>query len=238
MYFKLTMTVVSRTGRASATREAILVAAERLFAEHGVSAVSLRHIGEAAGQGNNTAVSYHFGSKIELIRAIVRKHGEPTEKGRQRMVDALGDAPSVRDWVACLVRPVTDHLSTLGSPTWFARFSAQLMTDPGLREIVMTETEVLPSPALREILDGLDCAGPVLPAPVHAERSAMSRHLIVHVCAEFERDLAAGTPGPRSTWGGVATGLIDAIDALWLAPVTTPIELSQSLDLASLTGIV
>jgi AcrR family transcriptional regulator len=224
------MTAVSRAGRASATREAILAAAERLFAEHGVNAVSLRYISETAGQGNNTAVSYHFGSKTELIRAIVRKHGEPTELARQRMVDAIGTgaaagsadtarpAPSVRDWVTCLVRPVTDHLSALGSPTWFARFSAQLMTEPELREIVSSEVAV--SPSLQRILDGLDTCAPSLPAPVHVERSAMCRHLIVHTCAEHERALAEGAPTPRSSWDDTATGLIDAITGLWLAPVT------------------
>ncbi|MGK2866028.1 MAG: TetR family transcriptional regulator, partial [Mycobacterium sp.] len=42
-----------RTDRASTTREAILTAAERLYAEHGVFAVSNRQVSEAAGQGNN-----------------------------------------------------------------------------------------------------------------------------------------------------------------------------------------
>lgn len=227
------MTGDIRAGRASATREAILAAAERLFAEHGVSAVSLRTIGEAAGQGNNTAVSYHFGSKAELVRAIMRKHEEPVEQGRQEMVAAIGAAPSARDWVACLVRPVTDHLDALGSPTWFARFSAQLMTDPQLREIVLAQA--LTSSSLQRLLEGLDSCEPRLPAPVHAERSAMGRHLILHICAEYERDVADGVPVSRSTWDGVATGLIDAITALWLAPVTMPIGLSQSLDLFSLT---
>ena len=51
-----------RSDRASSTQEAILVAAERLFAEHGVFAVSNRQVSEAAGQGNNAAVGYHFGT--------------------------------------------------------------------------------------------------------------------------------------------------------------------------------
>ncbi|HEX2214632.1 MAG TPA: TetR family transcriptional regulator, partial [Mycobacterium sp.] len=59
---RLTVTVTTarsvRTERASVTREAILTAAERLFAEHGVYAVSNRQVSEAAGQGNNAAVGY------------------------------------------------------------------------------------------------------------------------------------------------------------------------------------
>src|ERR1700709_245375 len=124
-----------RTERASGTRDAILTAAERLFAEHGVFAISNRQVSEAAGQGNNAAVGYHFGTKADLIRAIVRKHNEHLERPCQQMVDAVGESAQVRDWVECLVLPFAQHLTALGNPTWYARFSAQLMPDPAHRDI-------------------------------------------------------------------------------------------------------
>ncbi|MFD1543460.1 TetR/AcrR family transcriptional regulator [Nonomuraea guangzhouensis] len=208
-----------RADRAEATREAILTAAERLFAEHGVMAVSNRQVSEAAGQGNNTAVGYHFGTKTDLVRAIVRKHAERIERVRLRILVEIGDSSDVRDWVACLVRPTADHLAALGNPTWFARFGAQVMTDPVFREIMIEEA--LSSRALLQIIDGLNRCLPDLPAEVRAERYDMARQLMVHVCAERERALAEGTPTPRSSWHDAATGLIDAIVGLWLAPVTS-----------------
>ncbi|WP_246063804.1 TetR/AcrR family transcriptional regulator [Nonomuraea longispora] len=207
-----------RAARASATREQILTAAERLFAEHGVFAVSNRQVSEAAGQGNNAAVGYHFGTKADLVRAIARKHAQHTERIRGRMVAELGDSADVRDWVACLVRPVAEHLASLGSPTWFARFGAQVMTDPTLREIMIEES--LTSPSLQQIIDGLDRCLPALPPEVRAERNDMARQLMVHMCAERERALAEGVPTPRAGWHDAATGLIDAIVGLWEAPVT------------------
>jgi AcrR family transcriptional regulator len=208
-----------RADRANATREAILVAAERLFAEHGVFAVSNRQVSEAAGQGNNTAVGYHFGTKTDLVRAIVRKHAEHVEQLRVRMLAEMGDSSDVRDWVACLVRPATEHLDALGNPpTWFARFGAQLMTDPTLREIMVEES--MTSPALLRILDGLNRCLPELPYQVRAERFDMARQLIVHTMAERERALAEGTDTPRPSWHDAATGLVDAIVGMWLAPVT------------------
>lgn len=51
-----------RAEQVSATREALLTAAERLFAERGVQAVAHRQISVAAGQRNQAAVNYHFGS--------------------------------------------------------------------------------------------------------------------------------------------------------------------------------
>ncbi len=211
---------VVRAERGDATRELILATAERLFAEHGVFAVSNRQVSEAAGQGNNAAVGYHFGTKADLVRAIARRHSESIERRRLDMVNGIGGSPQVRDWAACLVRPVTEHLAALGSPTWYARFGAQVMTDPALREIMVQESRSAPS--LRQIRQGLDRCLPELPPEVHAERRDMARQLMVHMCAERERALAQGTSTPRSSWHDAATGLIDALVGLWLAPVTRP----------------
>jgi AcrR family transcriptional regulator len=204
-----------RSERVEETRERILAAAERLFAEHGVLGVSNRQVGEAAGQGNNFAVGYHFGTKTDLVRAVARRHGEPMERARARMLAALGPEPDLRDWLDCLVRPVTRHLDALGSPSWCARFTAQVTTEPTLRAL---PEEAVAEPALRAVVAGLRSCLPALPEPVRAERSAMVRHLVVHVCAERERDLAAGAPTPRASWDEAADGLVDAMAGLLLAP--------------------
>ncbi|MFF3516276.1 TetR/AcrR family transcriptional regulator [Streptomyces sp. NPDC002573] len=207
-----------RAEQVGATRELILTAAERLFAERGVHAVSNRQVSEAAGQGNNTAVGYHFGTKADLVRAIVRKHAARIEDVRLRLLAENGDSTDVRDWVSCLVRPLPEHLAALGSPTWYARFCAQVMTDPAMHAIMVEES--LSSPSLRQVLDGLHRCLPDLPPEIRAERSAMARELILHLPAERERALAEGTPTPRATWGDAASGLVDAIVGIWLAPVT------------------
>lgn len=208
-----------RSVRVNATRELILSTAERLFAERGVHEVSNRQISEAAGQGNNTAVGYHFGTKADLIRAIVRKHADPIEERRKELVAEIEGSTEVRDWVTCLVRPATDHMGSLGNPSWLARFNAQLMNDPALREVQIEES--LTSPSLREILNGLNGCLTELPIPVRMERGDMARHLIVQMCAEFERAQAESTPTARATWQEMSDGLVDGIVGLWTAPVTT-----------------
>lgn len=207
-----------RAEQVSATRELILTAAERLFAERGVYAVSNRQVSEAAGQGNNAAVGYHFGTKADLVRAIARKHAGEIERIRARLLAEIGDSDDIRDWVACLVRPVPEHLADLGSPTWYARFCAQAMTDPALHEIIIEES--MSSASLLQVIKGLNRCLPDLPAEVRAERGIMARELILHISAERERALGENAPTPRATWHDAATGLIDAIVGLWLAPVT------------------
>jgi AcrR family transcriptional regulator len=54
------------------THDALLDAAEELFAQHGYAAVGIREIAERA-KANIAAIKYHFGSKSELYLATVRR---------------------------------------------------------------------------------------------------------------------------------------------------------------------
>lgn len=206
-----------RSDRSETTRELLLAAAERLFAERGMYAVSNRQISEAAGQGNNAAACYHFGARTDLLRAIERKHRIPIQDLRERMVAEVADSTELRDWVGALVRPLTDHLAALGNPTWYARFAAQAMADPAYRDIVTQDA--LSSPLLVEVLDGITRCLPELPKRVRLERAKMARNLLMHTCAEHEGELAEHGPRNRSSWPVAGEGLIDAIVGLWQAPV-------------------
>ena len=207
-----------RNDRANSTREAILAAAERLFAEHGVYAVSNRQVSEAAGQGNNAAVGYHFGTKADLVAAIESKHRLPIEQLREQMVARTAESTDLRAWVACLVCPLTEHLAAMGYPTWYARFAAQAMADPTYQETM--SKDALASPSLVQVVKGINRCIPALPDHVRTARSIMVRNLLMHTAAEWERALAEGTPIPGSGWRQATSDLIDAIVGLWLAPVS------------------
>src|SRR5207247_7550083 len=68
------------------TRERLLKAAERLFAERGFKKVTVRDICRAA-RANVEAVNYHFGDKDGLYREVLRSAidvvRETTEAGRE-----------------------------------------------------------------------------------------------------------------------------------------------------------
>ena len=63
------------------TKEKILDTAERLIGEQGYAATSLRHIIAEAGV-NLAAVHYHFGSKEELLDAVVVRKATPVNEAR------------------------------------------------------------------------------------------------------------------------------------------------------------
>ena len=80
----------------SDTKERILDAAGRLFADHGFPATSMRDITQEAGV-NLAAVNYHFGSKEALMIAVLDRSTAPVNRARLEQLDALeaaaGDAP-------------------------------------------------------------------------------------------------------------------------------------------------
>ena len=193
-------------------------AAERLFAERGLADVSSRQIAEAAGQGNVTAVSYHFGDRTGLVRAIMARHGEQADVFRRRHLDAVSGSTDIRDWVGCLVRPVTERLEALGTPSWNARFTVQVMADPVLRAVI--SEEAVARPCLREILDGLAVCVGHLSTRTRVVRGAMARNLINHTCADRERALAEDTDPVPGSWEETADELTDAIVGLLTAPST------------------
>ena len=93
------------------TKQRILDSAERLFAEEGYHATSLRSI-TAAAKVNLAAVNYHFGSKESLLEAVIMRRLGPLNAARLaqleevlRQADSAGKVPSCRDVLRCFVEP-------------------------------------------------------------------------------------------------------------------------------------
>jgi AcrR family transcriptional regulator len=70
------------------TKKRILDAAEKLFADNGFSATSIRAVIKEAGV-NTAAVHYHYGSREALIVAVLERRAEPVNIERLRLLDAL-----------------------------------------------------------------------------------------------------------------------------------------------------
>jgi AcrR family transcriptional regulator len=70
----------------SDTKQKILDAAERLIAEQGYAATSLRHIIAQAGV-NLASIHYHFGSKEELLDELIAGKVAPINRERLERLD-------------------------------------------------------------------------------------------------------------------------------------------------------
>jgi AcrR family transcriptional regulator len=195
-------------------RGKLMRAAEQLYAEQGFAAVSIRQIGEAAGQRNKTAVQYHFTSRDELIKTILTEHAEAIERRRFAMVEALAPPGEVTlaDQIACIVLPTIEHHVELGTPSWYARFLAQAQVEPQLRD--HTVRIHLHSPSLRRMRELGHLRWPEPPDGTAAFLPTMIRQLSVHMAAELETDLArtevTGAPAEQA-WRRLGADLTVAV---------------------------
>lgn len=100
------------------TTDQILDAAEDLFAEQGFAATSLRQI-TALAEVNLAAVNYHFGSKEELAKSVLRRRIEPINAERRRRLDQLDDEATIAAIVRAFIEPAlqVQQISPDAEPT-------------------------------------------------------------------------------------------------------------------------
>jgi AcrR family transcriptional regulator len=115
----------------TSTKDRILDAAERLFAERGFADTSLRRITAAAG-ANIASVNYYFQSKEALIHAVFSRRLVPINRERLELLDgveARGRPPSVEDVLRAFLEPVI-RAQQIDDLTNFGRLMGRMYADP------------------------------------------------------------------------------------------------------------
>jgi AcrR family transcriptional regulator len=92
------------------TRDLLIDSAARLFAERGIDNVSIAEIVRSAGQRNTSAIHYHFGSRDEVLRAVLERHVDEISKRRGALLEQARARPArdARSAAEAIVRPVTE----------------------------------------------------------------------------------------------------------------------------------
>ena len=90
------------------TRNRLIDAALRLYAERGVFNVSLAEVVRAAGQRNASAVHYHFGDRDQLLLAIMEPHVLMLRARRDELLVKAIEANGPESVVEALVRPLVE----------------------------------------------------------------------------------------------------------------------------------
>jgi AcrR family transcriptional regulator len=184
--------------RGERTREQILDAAELLYGDRGVDAVSLREIRLAANQRNTSAIQFHFGGADGLLVALAERH-LPLLAARQvevraRQVERGAEEPA--DLIDVLVLPWADYVERGPSERAWVKISAAESARPErfLRDFQHHLPEVM-----RQTVEQLYAhLVTFLPEPVAIERLLAVSMSTVHLCADRARaiDAAAGAARP------------------------------------------
>lgn len=178
------------------TKEALIRAAERLFAEKGLGGVSVRDITLAAGARNQSALHYHFGGMDELIREVfahrfrdieeqrIKRLAEIEEAGRSSDIHAL-----VRAGIAPLLEACLDKDGRL-----YAQFSVQLMSDP--RYDVATLVNDAGMTTVTSIGKHLSKAVEGVPDNILSLRMRRVFMISTMIMADYARQVEAGKASP------------------------------------------
>ena len=128
------------TAKSERTKERILRAAERLFAEHGYDGVSMRGLAAAAGV-QLALLSYYFRGKEGLYRAVFQRRIDPISDQRRaalrHVMEQTKPPPSIEGVLDALARPWVELRNQRGGQH-YSRLIAREVGDPreGRRGIV------------------------------------------------------------------------------------------------------
>lgn len=162
------------------TKEAMIVAAERRFALHGLEGTSLRQIAIDSGQRNESVAHYHFGSREGLIRAILSyRISSINERREQRLVEAKqgnkGAIPA-ETIAAVVILPMAEEIFINWRNCYWTRFISQLFAIDKFR--FLAEEFEAKSPALAEAHELLAKIPGVAPAVLDVRREILRRDVV------------------------------------------------------------
>jgi AcrR family transcriptional regulator len=113
----------------SETREQLLAAAERLFAERGFAAVSVRMIAAEAGV-NWSLVGYHFRGKDGLLAEVYRRHCTMLNGERLRLLTAARRAGlQLESVIEAFARPALAEIQPADGRSAYSRLRAMLAAE-------------------------------------------------------------------------------------------------------------
>jgi len=167
----------------AATRTRIMLVAERLFAERGIEAVSIREINLASKQANNSAIAYHFGNREGLIQAVRERHFTRVSLARARLIDALDMKHiSLREAAHILVQPIAEEVFNPDGGSAYVRIEAQLTVANTLK---VFRTPSLISPPWKQLQKVLELTLAELPKEIAQQRLMMAAVLLFHGLADY-----------------------------------------------------
>lgn len=201
--------------RSTPTRDALFRAGLHRFAVEGWRSARIRDIVGDAGQGNDSAINYHFGGRVGLLEAILRSGVQRMEDERRFDLQRwASSAPDLAELTRAVVSPLADLLYDDDG-----RFTLRVIAQVGpLAEVHRTvEATPVADTALQQQLELLVTAAAARCGRGLAEHRV--RQLIVMLTAELAAR-ACDVPGTGPSHEAYVADLVDWLTAGLARPAT------------------
>jgi AcrR family transcriptional regulator len=208
---------------ASATRDKLLDAATKAFAEHGVLNASLLDITRQAGQRNRGALHYHFGSRDGVVAAVLERHVGFLSTREGELLELAMKTPDteVAPVVEAIVRPAVE----LAESGWRGRCCLLIIAelageDP--RDLAPEVGAALAHTGGHAVYDALAARLPAMPEDVRLERLALITAFVLRSVADRGRLLGRRRKGrPQLDHDAFVDNLVAMVAAAVSAPPLT-----------------
>ncbi len=152
------------------TKTRIMDTATQLFARDGFHLTSLRTLTEQANV-NLAAVNYHFGTKEELLQAVISRHLLPLNNIRQQKIEAVlaqaeadNKPPVAKDLLHAFIKPTLDFRNSGPGAKDFIALIGRSLSEPDETVRIYFIQQILP--IFKLLFTGLQKALPELPANI------------------------------------------------------------------------
>lgn len=219
------------TPTSTRTREQLILAGERLFAQQGLDNVSLRQINAEAGQRNSSASHYHFGSKESLITAIYEYRMERLNDRRKEMLASLppaADPVPVSTTIGLLVYPMVEEIEGSEGGQYCIQFLAQILSHPMMDLMTMWRSQF--SESVGQLYYNLRTAVPDVPDEVFGPRFGLMWVMAVNALADREKLRRSASGVTNHTLPVLfVSNLVDTLAGMISAPASaaTRAEISE-----------
>jgi len=206
---------------ASDTRQLLIDAATRAFAEHGVYNASLLEITRQAGQRNRGAVHYHFGSREGMLVAVLEQEADFLGPREHELLAVAEQRPEddVASVFEAVVRPSVELAETGWRGRCYLQIVAQLIDEEGDDNSPEIKAALGKSGGY-EVYQLLHRRLPDMPQEIRDERLTLVTTFLLRSIADRARARDAESPGRRQLPTEDFIGnLIAMVTAMALAPL-------------------
>lgn len=203
------------------TRQLLIAAASRAFAEHGTANASLLDITRQAGQRNRGAVHYHFGSREGLVAAVLEQHASFLAERELALLALAQERPGdLGAAVEAAARPTTELAEASSSGRHYVQIVAELVAEERT-DIHPDIRGALERTGGYAVFEEIRARIPAMPEHLLDERLALMTSFLLRAISDRARAMDREQPGRAQM---ATDDFVDNLVRMSVAMLSAPLD--------------